>query len=47
MAAAGGGLNVAMTFHLHGPADPQAIGRIVSQRLNQVARGALHDGAYD
>jgi TP901 family phage tail tape measure protein len=38
---------VSATFHIHGAADPNAVARIVSRRLNQIARSAVHDGVYD
>jgi hypothetical protein len=38
---------VSATFHIHGATDPNAVARLVSQRLNQIARSAVHDGVYD
>jgi TP901 family phage tail tape measure protein len=38
---------VSATFHIHGASDPNAVARIVSRRLNQIARSGLHDGVHD
>jgi hypothetical protein len=38
---------VSATFHIHGATDPNAVARAVSRRLNQIARGSLHDGVHD
>jgi TP901 family phage tail tape measure protein len=40
-------LAVSATFHIHGATDPNAVARVVSRRLNQIARGGLHDGVHD
>jgi TP901 family phage tail tape measure protein len=44
---AGASVAVSATFHIHGATDPNAVASAVSRRLNQIARGGLHDGVYD